>query len=467
MRIEKKEIDKLNAAEYNPRIDLQPKDKEYQKLKKSIVEFDYIEPIVWNEKTGNVVGGHQRLKILKELGYEEVEVSVVKLNKTKEKALNIALNKTGGDWYLPKLKDVLQEIDTGEFDIELTGFDIDEIENLMTQIHLDDDEIEDEEEEEVQKGSLVEKFIVPPFSVLDSKQGYWRERKSQWLSLGIRSEVGRKESLLIEDKLQKRLNSIQQGNGKSGFHSTSIFDPVLCEICYKWFVPDGGKVLDPFSGGSVRGIVAGYCGYEYKGIDLRQEQVDANNENLKNMDVDGNPLWKTPLWIKGDSRNLKEYASEKQFDFIFSCPPYFDLEVYSEDENDLSNSGDYQEFIKDYETIIKNCVELLKDDRFACFVVGDIRDKKTGFYRNFVSDTINAFLKAGMELYNECILLTSIGTGALKANRWFNNRKMVKVHQNVLVFYKGNVKNIPKNYKEINISELIEEEIAEKYGEEL
>ena len=149
MDIQKIPINKLNPAKYNPRKDLHPGDPEYEKLKKSILEFDYIDPIIWNKRTGNVVGGHQRLKILKELGRTEIEVSVVDLDETKEKALNLALNKTGGDWDLPLLKDLLQELDTGDFDIEITGFDEEEIERLMTQFSpIDLDEGDDGEDDE-------------------------------------------------------------------------------------------------------------------------------------------------------------------------------------------------------------------------------------------------------------------------------------------------------------------------------
>jgi len=128
-----KAISELNPTQYNPRKDLQRGDPEYEKLKKSILEFDYIEPIIWNQRTGNVVGGHQRLKVLQELGREEVEVSVVDLPEDKEKALNLALNKISGDWDLPRLKELLEELNTGAFDIELTGFDTVEIGDIFEQ----------------------------------------------------------------------------------------------------------------------------------------------------------------------------------------------------------------------------------------------------------------------------------------------------------------------------------------------
>jgi len=139
LKIELKAIADINPAAYNPRIDLKPGDPDYEKLKKSILEFDMVEPLVLNERSGNLVGGHQRLKILKEMGRTEVEVSVVDLDEIREKALNLALNKIQGDWDFPKLKDILLELDCGELpDIEITGFDLKDIERLMLQIHIDD-----------------------------------------------------------------------------------------------------------------------------------------------------------------------------------------------------------------------------------------------------------------------------------------------------------------------------------------
>lgn len=139
MRIEKRKIDELIPAIYNPRKDLTIDDAEYKKIKRSIETFGYVDPIIVNERTGVIVGGHQRLKVLKDLGYEEIEVSVVDLDEQQEKALNVALNKISGEWDFELLKDLLEELDDGSFDLELTGFDMDEIEGLMTQYFDDDD----------------------------------------------------------------------------------------------------------------------------------------------------------------------------------------------------------------------------------------------------------------------------------------------------------------------------------------
>ncbi len=134
MEIRKMSIEQINPAVYNPRKDLQPGDPEYEKLKRSMQEFGYVEPIVWNKRTGNIVGGHQRYKVLLDMGMSEVDCVVVDLDETKEKALNLALNKIHGDWDYIKLKDLLEELDTGAFDIELTGFGLDEIEQLLTDL---------------------------------------------------------------------------------------------------------------------------------------------------------------------------------------------------------------------------------------------------------------------------------------------------------------------------------------------
>jgi len=132
MKVIKIPISKINIAKYNPRKNLNQNDKEYQAIKKSIEEFDLVEPLVWNERTGNLVGGHQRLKVLMAQGENEVDVSVVNLPLVKEKALNIALNKINGEWENNLLKDLLFEIDNSDFDIGITGFSKEEIKNMMT-----------------------------------------------------------------------------------------------------------------------------------------------------------------------------------------------------------------------------------------------------------------------------------------------------------------------------------------------
>ncbi|MDR2513896.1 MAG: ParB N-terminal domain-containing protein [Christensenellaceae bacterium] len=143
MQTKKMNLRDLQPAEYNPRKDLRPGDPEFESLKRSIETFGYVEPIIFNVQTGHVVGGHQRLKVLLDLGIEEEEVVIVDLHPNDEKALNIALNKISGDWDMPKLKDILEALDTGAYDVTLTGFSMAEIEDIMTQ-YTDAEEADDD-----------------------------------------------------------------------------------------------------------------------------------------------------------------------------------------------------------------------------------------------------------------------------------------------------------------------------------
>lgn len=219
---------------------------------------------------------------------------------------------------------------------------------------------------------------------------------------------------------------------------TSIFDPVLCEIIYNWYSPEGGVVLDPFAGGSVRGVVAEKLGRHYIGIDLSQQQVDANQINADRLGV-------CPAWHCDDSRNMDAYIPDGSADLVFSCPPYHNLEKYSDHPLDLSNMN-YADFVVAYEDIIRKACNKLKNNRFAVFVVGDIRDTK-GRYRCFPDETKRIFESCGLCLYNENILLEQYGSAPMRAGSVFTaSRKMVKVHQNVLVFYKGDPKEIKHHF---------------------
>ena len=219
---------------------------------------------------------------------------------------------------------------------------------------------------------------------------------------------------------------------------TSIFDPVLCEVIYNWFCPQNGTVLDPFAGGPVRGVVAEKLGRKYIGIDLSQRQVDANRQNADKLGI-------YPAWHCNDSRNMDEYIPDGSADLVFSCPPYHNLERYSKHPLDLSNMN-YTDFLAAYCDIIAKSCKKLKENRFAVFVVGDVRDSK-GAYRDFVGDTKRLFRENGLCLYNEIILLEQYGTAPMRAGAIFRaKRKVPKVHQNVLVFYKGNIEAIRENF---------------------
>ena len=230
---------------------------------------------------------------------------------------------------------------------------------------------------------------------------------------------------------------------------TSIFDPVLCEIAYRWFSPVGGLILDPFAGGSVRGIVASKLGRQYIGHELRQEQVDANRVQGDEICADDEF---PPAWVCGDSLHIDRLCADVDADMVFSCPPYADLEVYSDNPADLSTMR-YEDFKTAYFEIIKKTCARLKPDSFACFVVGEVRDKKGNYY-NFVGDTVEAFKAAGLSFYNEAILLTAVGSLPIRAGKQFSaSRKLGKTHQNILVFVKGDGKRAAQRCGTVEIDE--------------
>lgn len=557
-------------------------------------------------------------------------------------------------------------------------------------------------------GALAARFVVPPFTVLDTRQGYWQDRKREWKAVGqgLVSDQGRDvETFADNDTFVGQ--AIKQVGGPA-----SIFDPVLAEICYRWFNVKDGHILDPFAGGVVRGAVASMCGYPYTGVDLREEQVAVNRVAWKNIE-DGlsnkpkldvlepdpvhDPEALTPvqyvggIWFKRDdaftigaagnggkvrscwglaqgaaglvtagstaspqvnivagiaqamgipchvhtpsgklgaevemavangavlkqhkpghnsviikrakddaaetgfkeipfgmecqeavdatrkqvinlplnagrlvmpvgsgmslagvlwglkdqarqipvlgivvgadpTKRLDKYAppdwrdmvtlqksevgyhdeapvqelhgvkldpiyeakcipflkvddcmwvvgrrhtaapsttpvnvgpqpqwvignsleldlllpTEQSYDMVFSCPPYYDLEKYSEDPQDLSNVDSYADFVRMYREIIRLSVAKLKPNRFACFVVGEIRGPD-GALRNFVGHTVQAFEDAGATFVNEAVLLNSYGTASLRTRQFAGGRKLVHVHQNVLVFWKGDPRHV-------------------------
>lgn len=231
---------------------------------------------------------------------------------------------------------------------------------------------------------------------------------------------------------------------------TSIFDPALCEVMYKWFTREDDMIIDPFAGGSVRGIVAVETGRHYCGVDLRKEQIEANIQNAHDICTD-----EIPTWVCGDSLNIKTIAGG-EYDFIMTCPPYGDLEVYSDNPADISNMG-AEDFDSTYTQILHNTVDMLKEDRFACVVVGNYRDKK-GNLRDLVGLTVRAMEEAGAHYYNDIIYVTPAGSLPVRASRSFQiTRKIGKQHQYVLIFVKGDGKRATQRLGEVEVGEADDE----------
>jgi hypothetical protein len=485
--------DKRNAREHPPA--------QIAQLAASIREFGFIVPVLCDD-TGKLMAGHGRVMAAKEVGLQKIPtIEVRHLTDLQKRGFLITDNRLAenSDWNKEMLAAELLGLKQFNFDLAITGFSAAEIDKL-TQWNPAED----------QAAKLADRFMIPPFSVFNAREGWWQDRKRAWIALGIRSELGRGENTLGFSEvcnsggyagLEKKRRSIQSGSavlpiggdlvqgmraagrkyaqtydagapgdlrasyravhgaeterfrhperyGEAGMafdggampadvhvplNGTSIFDPVLCEIAYRWFCPPAGLVLDPFAGGSVRGIVAAKLGRRYVGQELRREQVFANREQAHAICAGAEY---PPQWIEGDSRGIDQTCAGIEADFLFTCPPYADLERYSDDPLDIS-TYQYPRFREAYFEIIAKACGRLRADRFACVVVGEVRDKQ-GEYYDFVGDTVEAFRRAGLAYYNEAILVTAIGSLPIRVGKQFEaSRKLGKTHQNVLVFCKG------------------------------
>tara|TARA_R100000664_G_C2756978_1_gene145004 strand:- start:2677 stop:4017 length:1341 start_codon:yes stop_codon:yes gene_type:complete len=437
MNIIKKNINELKSDPANARTH---SIKNIKAIKDSLEVFGQQKPIVVDDR-GVVIAGNGTLQAATELGWKEINIVETALDPAHAQAFGIADNRTAelADWDVEVLEQLMKNMDSELAEI----LAIDDIELPS----LTDEKVK--AEKELHKNKLSEAFGIPPFSVLNAREGWWQDRKRAWLSLGIKSELGRENVTKSGDGSVVALEYFNNGE-TIGDDSGSVFDPVITELAYRWFCPKGGVVVDPFAGGSVRGIVASKLGLEYSGLDVRAEQVEANNEQAENIcvSVEG----ENPVWHCNDSREIDVVLKEKKADFIFSCPPYGDLEVYSDNPNDLSVLP-YNDFRKAYFEIINKTCSLLRENSFACFVVGEFRDKQ-GNYQNFVGDTIQAFLDAGLHYYNEAIMVTPIGSLPFRAGRYFRStRKLGKGHQNVLVFVKGDGKKASEACGECDFGE--------------
>lgn len=266
-------------------------------IKESLEFHGQYKPIVVRAGTFEVLAGNHTLKAAKELGWREIAATFVDVNDDEAARIVLVDNRTNdlAGYDDEQLQELLAELP----DLAGTGFSPEDLA-----------EATDGAEEQAQTSSLVERFGLAPFTVLDARAGAWQSRKQAWKDLGIKSEVGRDDDLLWASPQSKFANWYEiknQADSDAGRKlpdaeviashgerliefsdsGASIFDPVLCELLYRWFCPAGGHVLDPWAGGSVRGVVASRLGRKYTGIELRPEQVEANREQA--------PLTQGPL----------------------------------------------------------------------------------------------------------------------------------------------------------------------------
>lgn len=284
--------------------------------------------------------------------------------------------------------------------------------------------------------NLYEPFEYPPFSVLDTRTSKWSARQKAWRAATGSDSAGRN---LIAGKMTDRADWAQE-------RQISEFDPVLAELMVRWFSEEGDLILDPFAGGPTRGLVSGVLGRNYLGYDVYEAQVSANRsaeEKIRQqLHLEGNVVWDI-----ADSAVALPYAPCA--DMIFTCPPYFNLEQYGTQDNDISNSPDYKTFLHSYADILLKAEERLKKGGFFVVVVSDVREKlynknhTTGQYLGLVYDTMDILKFSGLKFYNELVLVNQAGTLPMRAYKPFHkSRKIGRQHQTVLVFYKGDLNTL-------------------------
>lgn len=449
----------------NPRL---IKDDKFEKLKKSLKDYPEMlelrELLVfkWGEEYV-IIGGNMRYRAAVDLDIEELPCKIIPPETPIEKLKAYVMkdNIAYGDY---------------DWDMLANDWDSEELDDWGLDVWQDEDNGSGDGSGDSGKpvnGSLADRFVVPPFSILDTRKGYWQARKKVWRDIIGDMGESRNDTLItspgmkfkdIYHKTREHRESLglsfkeyldkyvpeevkEREAAKVLSAGVSLFDPVLSEICCRWFTPAAGaKIFDCFAGDTQKGLVFGQCGYDFTGIELRQEQVDINNRVIAGRDL---PI----RYICDDGQNVGKHIERDSMDMLFSCPPYYDLEKYSDLDNDASNQGTYDEFLVILSNAYRDALACLKDNRFAVIVVGDVRDKKTGFYRNFIDDMKRIFRDNGAALYNELILIETGASTALLAARYMGSRKVVKMHQNILVFYKGNPKDIAKHFPKIEFSE--------------
>lgn len=428
------ELRKITDLVPNPKNPRTITEKTLNGLRQSLKDNGYTHRIIV-DKHNKILSGHARWLVMKAddpNAVIEVLVAQRELTAQEEKDAILGHNVLGGIWDIEAAQMNFEPLDWQKYDLV---FDLDDLGEVGSG---------DKKENTGVKGSLAEDFLVVPASVLNTRDGAWQDRKRIWVEkIGDNGE-SREGKLDIANKF----NEERFGNAGSNFNSVSILDPVLAEIMCKWFLPTTGQcnVCDPFAGDTVFGFVAGTLGHKFTGIELRPDQAKLNNER-------GNPVNAT--YICDDGQNIAQHIPAESQDMVFSCPPYFDLEKYSDDPKDASNQKEYADFLKILTNALTGAVQCLKNNRFAVVVMSNVRDHKGGAYYDICGDIVRCMQNNGLMLYNEFILVNALGTGAVRGRNNMRTRKNIRTHQEVLVFYKGKnpTKEIPTEFAEIKCAE--------------
>lgn len=450
----------VKAAEGGPVVELRPmetlvryarnarthSDSQVGQIVGSIAEWGWTNPVLVDGD--NVVAGHGRLlaaeriyaagKTIRLPNGSELPVGTVPVldcagwTEAQRRAYILADNRLplNAGWDYEMLAVELDELRDLDFNLGSLGFEQQELNDLIGTPNPPPGP--GDGNEAPYNGTLAEQFGAPPFSILDTRQGYWQDRKRAW-------------NERIGDNGESRENTLaDEGSIVAGINNgVSILDAALAEVLCLWFARQGFAAFDPFAGDSVFGYVACSCGLTFQGIELRKEQAELNQGRLDKDQLPGR-------YYNDTSENMDAHIADNSVDFVFSCPPYADLEVYSDDPRDLSTMSP-EDFMRLYSSILGNTYRKLKPNRFAVIVISEVRDKD-GEYMGLVPGTIGAMRNAGYKFWNEIVLINSLGTLPQRAGLSMRaSRKVGRAHQNVLVFYKGDPKKIRAELGEIEL----------------
>lgn len=507
-------INELKLYHQNPRVG------DTESIAQSLQVNGAYKPIVVNKgshtgRPNEVLAGNHTLKahrLLVEQGESQwatIATWVVDVDDEQAARIVLADNRTAdlGSYDNDDLLELLGSLDDG---LEGTGYDEGYIDALLganipdegMELLDGDTEYADEEEADgedydtppatpaVDKGGLVRRFIQPPFTVIDTRKGEWRDRKRQWVALGVNSGDGRDEELTFTSAIGKYGNwydirakakaadpnitdqQIEEqyadelkpyGNGSG----TSEFDPALAELLITWFSAPGHLVLDPWAGGSVRGIVSAALGRQYVGIDLRPEQIEANRNQWDivqkqlpttghlDTDADEQPAQTTttPTWLTGDSAAVMQTQQPLKANMIIGCPPYYDLEEYSDNPDDLSNMTPEQ-FDAAMLNTLQQADRHLQDNSFAVFIVGNVRNKH-GNLQDMKTLMQHCAQQIGWNYTNDAILINAAGSAAMRAAGPFTKaRTLARVHQDIIIFTKGDRKEAAAKCGDVQVKQL-------------
>lgn len=256
---------------------------------------------------------------------------------------------------------------------------------------------------------------IYPWSILDTRTAEWKARRKFWDSTIADGTKGR--------------DNILYAHGKSGYHTSinggrSAFDPVLTELMYTWYAPPHAHVYDPCAGGITRGAIAHELGHTYTGVDINDLQIAANRVLCPN----------GATWICGDG--TKQHVPPQSQDMVLTCPPYHNVEKYTDNPSDLSRMT-WDEHLDALAKIMEQCYTALRDDRYMVWVTGDLRDSK-GHLRGLHHHTASIITDAGFNLVNEHVLINAVGTRHRMLRRWWSpTRSAGRLHQHVIVAVKG------------------------------